>query len=329
MKDYKNILVIKMSSLGDIIHALPSLYALRELFPDACITWAIHESFAKILPGKPWIDNVYVIDRKRIKKINYLLQVRKDLHKKHFDLVIDLQMIAKSGLISFLTGCHERIGYNDARECSGLFSRAISGKYKNGHIIEQLLDVIRYLGWQGNGIHFPLHDYKNELSVVRKKLSEAGVIGKYVLLVPGTRGENKKWPIKYWGELAKRLAKKGIFCIISGTVGEKPMADEIRRIAQSKYVVDFIGKTNLLELIALEKMAAVHISSDTGPLHIANAVGTPIIALFGPTLPYRSGPYGNRYSEVLLAETPGYEVTNMSTISVEAVYGSCMKKLSL
>ena len=155
MKDYKNILVIKMSSLGDIIHALPSLYALRELFPDACITWAIHESFAKILPGKPWIDNVYVIDRKRIKKINYLLQVRKDLHKKQFDLVIDLQMIAKSGLISFLTGCHERIGYNDARECSGLFSRAISGKYKNGHIIEQLLDVIRYLGWQGSGIHFP------------------------------------------------------------------------------------------------------------------------------------------------------------------------------
>ena len=175
MKDYKNILVIKMSSLGDIIHALPSLYALRELFPDACITWAIHESFAKILPGKPWIDNVYVIDRKRIKKINYLLQVRKDLHKKQFDLVIDLQMIAKSGLISFLTGCHERIGYNDARECSGLFSRAISGKYKNGHIIEQLLDVIRYLGWQGNGIHFPLHDYKNELSVVRKKLSEANM----------------------------------------------------------------------------------------------------------------------------------------------------------
>lgn len=103
------------------------------------------------------------------------------------------------------------------------------------------------------------------------------------------------------------------------------MADEIRRIAQSKYVVDFIGKTNLLELIALEKMAAVHISSDTGPLHIANAVGTPIIALFGPTLPYRSGPYGNRYSEVLLAETPGHEVTNMGTISVEAVYDSCMK----
>ena len=329
MKDYKNILVIKMSSLGDIIHALPSLYALRELLPDACITWAIHESFAKILPGKPWIDNVYVIDRKRIKKINYLLQVRKDLHKKHFDLVIDLQMIAKSGLMSFLTGCHERIGYNDARECSGLFSRAISGKYKNGHIIEQLLDVIRYLGWQGSGIHFPLHDYKNELSVVREKLSEAGVIGKDVLLVPGTRGENKKWPIKYWGELAKRLAKKGVFCIISGTVGEKPMADEIRRIAQSKYVVDFIGKTNLLELIALEKMAAVHVSSDTGPLHIANAVGTPIIALFGPTLPYRSGPYGNRYSEVLLAETPGHEVTNMGTISVEAVYDSCMKKLSL
>lgn len=328
MKDYKNILIIKMSSLGDVIHALPSLYALRELFPDARITWAIHENFAGILPGEPWINDVYVVDRKRIKKIRYLLQVRKDLHRKRFDLVIDLQMIAKSGLISFLSGGHERIGYNDARECSWLFSRAISGKYKHGHIIEQLLDVIRYLGWQGSEIHFPLHDYRNELLIMREKLCDAGVIGKYVLLVPGTRGEEKKWPIAYWGELAKRLAEAKVFCIISGTENEKLMADEICKFANSKYVINFMGKTSLLELVALEKMAALHVSSDTGSLHIANALGIPIVALFGPTLPYRSGPYGNDCNEVLLAKNPGCEGTRMDTISVAVVYDSCMKILS-
>lgn len=328
MKDYKNILIIKMSSLGDIIHALPSLYALRQCFPKARITWAVHESFAGILPGAPWIDEIYVIQRKKIKQIKYLRQVRKELHQKNFDLVIDLQMIAKSGLISFLSGCEDRIGYNDARECSGIFSRAILGENTKGHIIEQLLDVIRYLGWQGTEIRFPLCEYKKELKIIETQLYELGVVGKYVLLVPGTRGENKKWPISYWGQLARKLADQKVYCIVSGTKTEKPMADEICKIANSSFVLDFMGKTNLLELVALEKKAAVHISSDTGPLHIANAIGTPIIALFGPTLPYRSGPYGNKNSEVLLAENPGHENTRMDTISVEDVFRLCLEKLS-
>lgn len=107
-KTYKNILIIKMSSLGDIIHALPSLYALRKAYPDARITWAVHPAFAGILPGKPWIDEVYLVDRKRIKQLSYWREIRKDLHAHHFDLVIDLQMIAKSGLISFLSGGKKR-----------------------------------------------------------------------------------------------------------------------------------------------------------------------------------------------------------------------------
>ena len=86
MKDYKNILIIKMSSLGDVIHALPTLYAMRKNWPNARITWAIHEQFASLLPGTPWVDDVIIIDKKRLKKPAYLYQLRKDLHSRHFDI---------------------------------------------------------------------------------------------------------------------------------------------------------------------------------------------------------------------------------------------------
>ena len=319
-KKYKNILIIKMSSLGDIIHALPSLYVLRKAYPDAKITWAVHPAFAGILPGKPWLDDIYLVDRKRINKPSYWLQVRRDLHARHFDLVIDLQMIAKSGLISFLSGGKTRIGYNDAREGSFLFSKPISGANKHGQIIEQHLDVMRYLGCPVDKIEFPMKNYDHEMETVTALLRSHNVHGGYVVLVPGTRGENKKWPIEYWGELAKKLAGDQITTVIVGTKGEMDMGKAIKQISPSAYTVNLMGETNLLELIALEKKAALHISGDTGPLHIANAVHTPIIALYGPTLPNRSGPYGNDKGYSLIADHPGTKKTQMSTISVEKVY---------
>lgn len=325
--DYKNILIIKMSSLGDIIHALPSLYALRQLYPDARITWAVHPAFAGILPGNPWIDEIYLVDRKRIKDISYLRQVHRDLKAHHFDLVIDLQMIAKSGIISFLSGCKNRIGYNDGREGSFLASHPISGPHKKGHIIEQLLDVVRYLGWKGDTIEFPLHDYKKEIHEVSDLLKKEGVHSPYVVLVPGTRGESKKWPITYWGELAALFSERHIHQVIAGTAGEMEMGLKIKEYSPSPYTVNLMGKTSLLGLAALERLAALHISSDTGPLHIANAVHTPIIALFGPTLPDRSGPYGNEDSEVLLADHPGTKECRMDTIPVDRVYEKALEML--
>ncbi|MDY6084336.1 MAG: glycosyltransferase family 9 protein [Dialister sp.] len=324
---YKNILMIKMSSLGDVIHALPSLYVLRKTYPKAHITWAVHEAFAEILPGKPWIDELYIVDRKRIRNLSYLIQVRRDLHARRFDLVIDLQMIAKSAVVSFLSGCSNRIGYNDAREGSFLASKPIAGVHKQGHIIEQLLDVTRYLGCSVDRIEFPLHSYATEMDTIRDILAARGVKGNFVVLVPGTRGERKKWPVEYWGALAKKLAEREIFTILAGTKSEYPMGEEIQRISSSRFTINMMGETSLLELCALEKLAALHISGDTGPLHIANAVHTPVLALFGPTLPDRSGPYGNSNSEVLMADNPGSDTCSMGSIPVDRVFERAVRKL--
>ena len=320
MKNFKNILIIKMSSLGDIIHALPSLYVLRKAYPNARLTWAVHEAFAGILPGEPWINEIYIVDRKKIRNLSYLREVHRDLQSRHFDLVIDLQMIAKSAVISAISGCSCRIGYQDAREGSFLASRPISGIHKNDHIIEQLLDVMRYLGCPVSEIEFPLHDFSKEMVSVSKLLEKRGVIGPYVVLVPGTRGETKKWPLSSWGTLAERLSSEKIFNIVAGAKSEQGMGEIIRKYSPSPYTVNLMGETSLLELAALEKMAALHISSDTGPLHIANAVHTPIIALFGPTLPDRSGPYGNPNCHVFLANHPGTKESHMDTIPVVQVY---------
>ncbi len=328
-KAYKNILIIKMSSLGDVFHALPCLYALRKTYPQARITWAVHQAFAGVLPGKPWIDEIYLVDRKRIKELSYLRELRRDLHERHFDLVIDLQMIAKSALVSFLSGCSTRIGYNDAREGSFLVNRPIAGTHKDGQIIEQYLDVVRSVGCDVTSIEFPLRDFSKEMETVRALLEKEGVKGRYVVLVPGTRGEKKKWPVSYWGELARRLAEKKIYTVISGTPNEKGMGKEIKKISPSPYTVDLIGRTSLLELMALEKQASLHISGDTGPLHIANAVKTPIIALYGPTLPNRSGPYGNPNGHSLLAKNPGVETCRMDTLPVDDVYDLAVKILEV
>lgn len=324
---YSNILIIKMSSLGDVIHALPSLYVLRKAMPEARITWAVHPAFAALLPEKPWIDEMYYVDRKRIKDWSYLRTVRRDLHSRHFDLVIDLQMIAKSALIAALSGGKKKIGYWDAREGSFLVSHPVKGPHQHGHIIEQLLDVMAELGCDTSHFEFPVHPHEEEKDAVRKKLAAAGVTGRYAVIVPGTRGEHKKWPIEHWGALARRLAEERVYTVISGAPSEADMGREIRALSPSPYTVDLIGQTSLLELAALDEMAALHISCDTGPLHIANAMQTPLIALFGPTLPDRSGPYGNPRADVLLADDPGKDTTDMGTISVDAVFELAMKKL--
>lgn len=324
---YKHILIVKMSSLGDVVHALPALYVLRRTYPEARITWAVHPAFAALLPEEPWIDEIYYVDRKHIRDWSYLKTVRKELHSRHFDLVIDLQMIAKSALIASLSGGKKKIGYWDAREGSFLVSHPIKGAHQHGHIIDQLLDVMEYLQCDVSHIEFPMRAHENEKINVREQLKEAGVSGPFVVLVPGTRGEHKKWPVEYWGALARRLAEQQVYTVITGSPAEQDMGMDIQRISPSSYTVNIIGKTNILELAALDEMASLHISGDTGPLHIANAVKTPLIALFGPTLPDRSGPYGNPRADVLLADNPGKETSDMGSISVDSVFSLAMQKL--
>lgn len=211
-KEYKNILIIKMSSLGDVLHTLPFAAALRRRFPAARISWLVHPQFAGFVPDPPVIDEVLYFDKVKFnkmpltEKVKYFFEMRSLLHSKKFDLVIDMQGLFKSAVMAAISGCSERIGYCEMREGSGLVSRAICGSHSHDHVIERYLDVARYLGAKvdsADDIEFPMPDLDKETESVQEKLKRQGVTRPYVVMVPGARWKTKEWPPEHYAALAE------------------------------------------------------------------------------------------------------------------------------
>jgi len=305
VKDYKNILIIKMSSLGDVIHALPTLHAIRQNWPQAKITWAVHEQFSAVLPGEPYIDEVLYINKKKLKSISYLLELRRELQSRQFDMCLDLQCLAKSAIVAFLSGAKEKYGYWELREGSKLVNKALVGPNQYGHVIERYLDTVRALGGRVDSIEFPLRRSEEAAQSVRAKLEARGLSmdHPYIVVAPGARWAVKEWPIGNFAQLATRLSEAGLPVVLIGAPNDASKGESIKSVATSSQVVNMIGQTNLLELIELIGHSALYISADTGPLHIANALKRPLIALFGPTSPDRTGPYGGSYVHIIKSPT--------------------------
>lgn len=306
MKAYKNILIIKMSSLGDVLHALPTLYALRQNCPQARIVWAVHAQFAAVLPGKPYIDEVIYIDKKRLKSLSYWRTLRKTLHAYHFDLCLDLQGLAKSAIVALLSGAKERYGYWEMREGSFLVSKGLAGAHKYDHVIERYLDTVRVLGGKVTSVEFPLPDITEERRAWRANLQKKGLCGRYVAIVPGARWSVKEWPLPLWSQLISRLTASGMAVVLLGSHEDAEKGRELTEKDSSGLVFDYTGRTNLRQLMAAIAEASVYLSADTGPLHIANALKKELIALFGPTSPQRTGPYGGKnssYIHILVSPT--------------------------
>ena len=316
--EYQNILIIKMSSVGDIIHALPFAAALRERYPRAHISWLVHPQFAGFIPEAPMIDEVLYFDKEAFKqmswgkKLAFIRDFRRTLHAKNFDLVIDLQGLFKSGAVALLTGCPHKIGYWEMREGSSLISTPIKGAHAHDHVIERYLDVARYLGAEVKKITFPLPKFVAESAKIKEMLLAAGLgetptgaVQPYIVLAPGARWETKQWPKENFAKLALLLIKEGFPVVLIGGKADIPLGQAITAMVNNtQSLINLVGKTNLSELAALLKDAYFYISADTGPLHIANAYGKPLIAIYGPTRPNRTGPYGNPLATVLQAKVP-------------------------
>lgn len=301
--EYQNILLIKMSALGDVMHALPCAAALRELYPKAKITWIVHPQFGTFIPEPPVVDEVIYFDKKAFSKmslrdkIREILRMRRMLRDKKFDLVLDLQGLFKSAVIAWLTGCSNRYGYNDMREGSWLVSKPVHGKNDHGHIVQQYLDVIRFLGSKVEEPEFPMPALTEEKQRLQELLLSAfGDIDneKLVAIVPGAGWVTKEWPVESFVELSKKLIEKGKYIVLIGGTAEISKGDIITEALPKEKVLNLINKTNLKELAALTGLAGLCIGGDTGPVHIAAAMGTRIIALFGASSGHRAGPYGKR-----------------------------------
>jgi lipopolysaccharide heptosyltransferase I len=302
-KNPHKILIVKPSSLGDVVHSLPFLNAIKTCFPGAEIHWVIAKGLEGLLEGNPMIERLWIINKDSWKKIDHakntvaeIGNLFKELKKEKFDLVIDLQGLLRSGIITSATRAPVRIGFQEAREGSRFFyTHKVKGG-KDVHAVERYLKIASFLGCDISRVSFP---FPLESPAVFNSHLLPLTPAEYAVIVPGARWKTKRWPPEKFGELASRLPVQSI---IVGSKVDGDSADLIVSLSEGK-AVSLAGKTSLKELIAVMKKATFVISNDSGPMHIAAALGIPVFAVFGPTDPRRTGPYGKGHS-IIRAKEP-------------------------
>lgn len=297
--DFMNLLIVKLSAIGDVVMSLPFLEALRRHMPDARITWLVEEAAADLVLDHPRLDRVIVSSRKtwtrHIKKGDFrstfgrVSEFLRELRSGDFDLTVDLQGLFKSGILTGLSRAPRRLGFDRTRELSYLFLNQRLKPYDpDRHALLRYLDVAAFLGADVSSVDysFPHHDQAaasaaEKLGPIRRPL---------VVINAGAKWETKLWPTDHWQALGHLLSRRGYQIVLTGSSGEKEVS---RRIASGLAgALDLTGETRLKELAEVYRRADLVVCPDTGPMHLAAAVGTPVVALFGPTAPWRTGPFG-------------------------------------
>jgi lipopolysaccharide heptosyltransferase II len=304
------ILILKPSSLGDVIHALPVLRLLKLHFRHAEIFWWIDSSLAPLIEGDPDLAGIVRFERKRWSKPRYwpeMLRSIRSLRRQNFDLVIDLQCLARSGAFAWLARGQRLIGLDEVREgARGFYDLAVPRASFYTHAVDWYLAVLPPLGVpvHKNFVWLPERpaiaaEVKRKWPAANSKLEAQS--SKLILLQPGARWENKRWPVRHFAELVRTLAAKypAARLALLGGKDDAPLGEEIAQAAPGR-CLNLCGQTSLPEMIEWIRLGDLLITNDTGPMHVAAALGKPLVALFGPTEPRRTGPYGQLQNVVRL-----------------------------
>ncbi len=291
------ILIIKRSSLGDIVHALPALNAIRDRYPHSYIAWVVETRFLSILQGHPALDELIPVERHRFPDIAAVIReaqrVARELHKRDFDWALDLQGLLKSSILLRMSGARRRVVFADERRDFTYLmgnDRAPGDKYARA--VNRYLQMAAHLDCDISRPRFDLPVAPQARDWATTTLTEAGIDGSrpVVGLNPGASLPFKQWPVARYAELAGRHPE--IDWIVIGGPGEENAAHEIARGAFGRYVVT-AGKTNIPQLVGIIDRMDALVTVDTGPMHIAAALKVPTVALFGPTRADLTGPYGD------------------------------------
>lgn len=308
-----NILIVKLSAIGDVIHTLPSLSALRRHYPDAHITWVVEELASDLVMDHPHLDRVLVSHRKgwisdlKRGRISDALKETKtflsELRARPYDLVIDFHGLFKSAVIVLLSGGMRKLGYNSLQEGSGLFYNEKIPEDMNKHAVDRYLDFVRHLGVHVETPEFKLAiETENENRV--RTLLAAGGIGPgdpFVAVSPQALWETKLWSDQKFVQLSERIIQElNVPVVFTG--GDLKATEGIQSF-MTLPSEDLAGQTTLRDLACLFREASLVVTTDSGPMHLAAAMETPVIALFGPTDPSRTGPYGKDHT-VIRVELP-------------------------
>jgi len=306
----ESLLVVRLSALGDVIHTLPAVTALRHAFPDAVIGWIIEERWAELLctlptprhgprsPQRPLVDRVHTVNTARWRASMLSNQTWEqvasglsELRAGHYQVAVDLQGAVRSALLARWSGAPVIYGVAQPREsgASMWYTRQVIAR--GTHIIEQnfsLAEAIARSPLPMPRVEFP-HDPEIEDRCVHR-LREHG-IEEFALLNPGAGWGAKQWPAERYGYVARKLAEDGLKSLINFGPGEQELAQaaEVSSGGSAEAI-----SCSITELIALTRRARLFIGGDTGPMHLAGALGVPVVGIFGPTNPARNGPFATR-----------------------------------
>jgi heptosyltransferase I len=332
-RDFKKILLIKLSALGDVVHTLPVLNKLRQRYPNARIDWLVTPGIAELLRHNPAINNVIEFLRAEWSEpwrpAPYVSTARliAQLRSAEYDLVIDLQGQLRSAVFAFASGAPVRIGFDKPR--SDAFTslpriipeEARKHAWKGGregswlaytdtiplptldiHPVERYLGIAPMLGLDDGPADFTF-PIPEEASVRIDGLLDYYEIAKarIAVVAPGTVWETKQWRADTFAEVTRRLLQQKLAVVLIGSEGERGLCEEIVKLARD--TISLAGETSLSELAALISRATICVTNDSGPMHLAVALGRPVVSVFGPTDPVWAGPYRCPDS-VVRAEVP-------------------------
>ncbi|MEX2188854.1 MAG: glycosyltransferase family 9 protein [Pirellulales bacterium] len=325
------ILIVKLTAIGDVVHAMPVACALRERFPQAYIAWLAEGRAGDLLAGHRAIDRRIVAPRRWLKSPSAVWNLRRQLRGLQFDVSIDLQGLTKSAVAAWLSGARRRIGFGGemGREISRLFNRDRVVP-TSPHVVDRYLELLAPLGIEKPTVRFDVPHFAAAATSVERFLAQRRLVGSLAVINPGAGWPSKRWPADRLGLVARHLgARHGLpSVVVWAGDDERRWAEEI--VSLSSGHAHLAPATSLAELAELTRRACLFVGADTGPLHLAAAVATPCVGLFGPMPADRNGPYGPQHIAIQKAVLNGTsrqrrtaDNATMLAISVEDVVAAC------
>jgi len=305
----QRLLIVRLGSMGDIIHTLPAVTALRRVFPEATFGWIVEECWAELLctlpeprsgprsARRPLVDQIHTVSTKSWRQSLFSTQTTEqiaaglsELRSQRYEVAVDFQGAVRSALLARWSGAPVVFGTAQPREnvASMFYTRQIIAR--GSHVVEQNLSLAEAVARRP--LEMPKIEFPCDPAVENKceeRLQQN--FGDFVLLNPGAGWGAKQWPAERYGHVARRLAQDGMKSLINFGPGEESLMRAVESASEgtAKGIV-----CSLTELIALTRRARLFIGGDTGPMHLAAALGIPVVAIFGPTNPARNGPFGTR-----------------------------------
>ncbi len=323
----KKILIVNVNWIGDVLFSTPFVKAVRQAYPDSYIACLLHPRCKEILDGNPRLDEIIIYDEEgRHRNLFGKFGLIMELRKKKFDTAFILHRSFTKALITLLAGIKERIGYS-TKNRAGLLTEIVEAPAEDIHKVEYFLNIARFAGIETPDTSYEFFIKDIDRGIAKEMLVKKGVKSGDVIIsiCPGGNWDPKRWPKENFAALSDSLAEKfGARIVITGAKKDAILAGDIERLMKNK-PVNIAGETNLKQLGAIFENSALVVANDTGSMHLAVAVGAKVIALFGPTAPRLTGPYGKGNYIVVSnndrCEVPCYDVT--------CVDNSCMKAISV